>query len=201
MTIAALHYEPWQWEFLKNNPGIAILPAQNIEMLFALQADAYMIFNVRKIIQITEMKKPVLLGCVTKSNKEMNVPDHVIRFNDWNGFLEKPKWEITGERSAAVIEILKHLGKEPVFCNDQPGFISARVIALIINEAYYALGEEVSTKKEIDTAMKLGTNYPYGPFEWCEKIGKERVYQLLNNLSKTDERYLPAPGLVKECML
>ncbi len=65
MTIAALHYEPWQWEFLKNNPGIAILPAQNIEMLFALQADAYMIFNVREIIQITEMKKPVLLGCVT----------------------------------------------------------------------------------------------------------------------------------------
>ena len=59
----------------------------------------------------------------------------------------------------------------------------------------------MSTKKEIDTAMKLGTNYPYGPFEWCEKIGKERVYQLLNHLSKTDERYHPAPGLVKECML
>ena len=48
---------------------------------------------------------------------------------------------------------------------DIPGFISARVVSMIINEAYFALEEEVSSKEEIDTAMKLGTNYPYGPFD------------------------------------
>ena len=42
---------------------------------------------------------------------------------------------------------------------------------MIINEAFLALQEGVSTKEEINTAMKLGTNYPLGPFEWVEKIG------------------------------
>jgi 3-hydroxybutyryl-CoA dehydrogenase len=56
------------------------------------------------------------------------------------------------------------------------------VISTIINEALIALMEGVSTREEIDTAMKLGTNYPYGPFEWAEKIGMERVDSLLAQL-------------------
>ena len=53
---------------------------------------------------------------------------------------------------------------------------------MIINEAFIALREGVSTKEEINTAMKLGTNYPYGPFEWAGKIGIERVNALLDKL-------------------
>jgi len=69
---------------------------------------------------------------------------------------------------------------------------------MIINEAYFALGDKVSTKDEIDTAMKLGTNYPYGPFEWSRKIGLKNVYQLLSVLSKEDHRYIAAPCLEEE---
>jgi 3-hydroxybutyryl-CoA dehydrogenase len=81
---------------------------------------------------------------------------------------------------------------------DIPGLISARVIAMVINEAYYTLEAEVSSKKEIDTAMKLGTNYPYGPFEWSELIGLPQVYRLLIEMSRTDQKYQPAESLRKE---
>jgi 3-hydroxybutyryl-CoA dehydrogenase len=84
---------------------------------------------------------------------------------------------------------------------DVKGFISARVVSMIINEAYFALEEKVSTKREIDTAMKLGTNYPYGPFEWGDLIGVKNIYELLNELSKTDSRYTPAALLKKETTL
>jgi len=75
---------------------------------------------------------------------------------------------------------------------DEPGLISARIIAMIINEAYFANAENVSTEKEIDTAMKLGTNYPYGPFEWADKIGVKNIYVLLEKLSINDPRYHPS---------
>ena len=69
---------------------------------------------------------------------------------------------------------------------------------MIINEAYHALDEEVSTKEQIDIAMKLGTNYPYGPFEWSEKIGLKNVVQLLQNLATQDERYVISALLLSE---
>ena len=81
---------------------------------------------------------------------------------------------------------------------DEPGLVSARVISMIINEAFFALGENVSSIEEIDLAMKLGTNYPYGPFEWSEKIGLQNIYHLLHKLSQTDKRYLIAPLLEKK---
>jgi 3-hydroxybutyryl-CoA dehydrogenase len=75
------------------------------------------------------------------------------------------------------------------------------VLAMIINEAWFTLGENVSTKQEIDTAMKLGTNYPYGPFEWCNKIGIKNIYSLLKKLSENNARYKPAPLLEKEAIV
>ena len=69
---------------------------------------------------------------------------------------------------------------------------------MIINEAYFARDENVSSEADIDTAMKLGTNYPYGPFEWCKKIGVERVFNLLEKLAETDKRFTPAGGLKNE---
>jgi 3-hydroxybutyryl-CoA dehydrogenase len=58
----------------------------------------------------------------------------------------------------------------------------------------------VSVEKEIDTAMKLGTNYPYGPFEWGEKIGLGKVVSLLEVLEKEQIRYKPC-ALLKKMIL
>ena len=71
---------------------------------------------------------------------------------------------------------------------------------MIINEAYFAKDENVSTEKEIDTAMKLGTNYPFGPFEWAQIIGIRNIYALLKTLNETDPRYKPSTLLEKEAM-
>ncbi len=76
-------------------------------------------------------------------------------------------------------------------------YVLARVLATIINEAYHALGEEVATAADIDTAMKLGTNYPLGPCEWAEQIGRHTVAGLLRQLDKHagDGRFEPARAL------
>ena len=81
---------------------------------------------------------------------------------------------------------------------DEPGFISARIIAMIINEGYFAVEDHVSSKAEIDTAMKLGTNYPFGPFEWSHLIGLNNILALLQKLNLTDTRYQPSQLLMKE---
>jgi 3-hydroxybutyryl-CoA dehydrogenase len=90
---------------------------------------------------------------------------------------------------------LTSVGIETVLAADEIGMISPRVVSMIINEAFFAINEEVSTKEEINTAMKLGTNYPFGPFEWCDKIGLNNVKILLAELAKNDLRYTIAPAL------
>jgi len=66
-----------------------------------------------------------------------------------------------------------------------------RTIAMIVNEAYFALGEKLATAEAIDLAMKNGVNYPLGPVEWGDKIGLHYVAQLLEELNTItrDERY------------
>lgn len=124
---------------------------------------------------------------------------HYIRFNGWPGCWERPLLEascnVPETQSAAEKIIATVFLKKISWVNDIPGFLTARVLAGIINEAYLALGEGVSSKEDIDTAMKMGTNYPYGPFEWAARIGIEKVYALLNHLAINDPQYQPAPLL------
>jgi 3-hydroxybutyryl-CoA dehydrogenase len=145
--------------------------------------------------------KPVIINSVVHTLEKMQAP--FIRINAWPGFLKRSLIEasLTGDNNKQQAEkIFSLLHKKIEWLPDQPGFITARVIAMIINESYFALEEEVSTKEEIDIAMKLGTNYPYGPFEWCDKIGIKNIFWLLNELSKTNPRYTPAGLLEKEAL-
>jgi hypothetical protein len=99
--------------------------------------------------------------------------------------------------SERVRELYRQLDCRYLVAPDVPGMISARVVAGIINEAWYTWEEKVSSKEEIDTAMRLGTNYPLGPFEWGERIGLGEIAGLLLALSQSDERYTPANSLLK----
>lgn len=132
-----------------------------------------------------------------------NLPENFIRINGWPGFLKRSIVESSSSNDALktrVEKIFSSFNKKIEWVPDVTGFITARVISMIINEAYFTLDEKVSSKKEIDIAMKLGTNYPYGPFEWSEKIGLQKVYELLTTLSNTDSRYKPAALLKKEVL-
>lgn len=142
--------------------------------------------------------KPVFINSVIKTLKELNTPANVLRINGWPGFLERPEWEIAGTVSENVKSIFEGLDIKLNRVNDEPGFIAARIIAMIINEAYLTVADKVSSKPEIDIAMKLGTNYPNGPFEWAEAIGKKNILDLLTRLSSADKRYEPSALLIKE---
>jgi len=140
--------------------------------------------------------KPVFVNAVIEIGRQL--PQNFIRINAWNGFLQRPIIELSGSNAAVAAQVTDQLGWKYTWAPDEPGMITARIIAMIINEAYFALGDKVSTKDEIDTAMKLGTNYPYGPFEWSRRIGLHRIYRLLKVLSEQDARYAIAPELESE---
>jgi 3-hydroxybutyryl-CoA dehydrogenase len=145
--------------------------------------------------------KPVIINSVVTTLQKLKEP--FIRINAWPGFLKRSVVEASYNNETHQLQakkIFSLLNKRTEWVADKPGFITARVIAMIINEAYFALGEKVSTREEIDIAMKLGTNYPYGPFEWCNKIGIKNIYNLLSELSKTNARYRPAESLEKEAI-
>lgn len=145
------------------------------------------------------LSKPVFVNSMNKTIDEIGLP--VIRINAWPGFLKRNIAEVsrTDEVNKNEAEkILKLLNRKTEWVPDIKGFISPRVVSMIINEAYFTLEENVSTKEEIDIAMKLGTNYPYGPFEWSKKIGLKNIAGLLSELFVSEKRYQPAALLLKE---
>ena len=187
-----------QWETLTGNVADIQRVTEMASFSFSdyIQADAFFILAPTHQLDYTQTIKPVFINSVTNTLKELNTPKHVLRINGWNSFLNRPGWEIAGILNPAVNIVLEKLHKKPIAVADEPGLVAAKIIAMIINEAYFALGDSVSDKPAIDTAMKLGTNYPYGPFEWAEKIGLNNIYTLLQKLSLTDTRYQPSPMLV-----
>ena len=135
----------------------------------------------------------VIVNSVIDTLEEINAS--FIRVNAWPGFLKRPVLEASCNSDVLkekTERVFNAMNKKTEWVPDVPGFITTRVIAMIINEAWFALEEGISTKDEIDTAMKLGTNYPYGPFEWGNQIGLKNICALLDKLSKTDDRYQPA---------
>jgi 3-hydroxybutyryl-CoA dehydrogenase len=92
---------------------------------------------------------------------------------------------------------LQALGFNPHRVADTPGLVVARTIAMLINEAMDAVQQGVCTAEGADAAMKLGVNYPAGPFEWLERWGASAVMQVLDALDHAyrGERYRISPGL------
>lgn len=135
--------------------------------------------------------KPTFVNAVVKTCKEL--PNNCIRINAWTGFLEREVVEVATNLHENFVEsVMNALNWKFQLVADEPGMISARVIAMIVNEAFFALEDNVSTKEEIDIAMKLGTNYPFGPFEWSERIGLKQINELLEKLALHDKRYQPS---------
>lgn len=89
------------------------------------------------------------------------------------------------------------LGLETAVVEDSVGLVLPRIVCNLVNEAAYALMENVAQPHDIDTAMKLGTNYPHGPLGWGDMIGLDVVLAVLRGLYEEygDDRYRPAPLL------
>lgn len=98
---------------------------------------------------------------------------------------------------------LIHCGLQPVVLRDVPGLLVARTIAMLVNEAADAVWQGVCTEEAADLAMKLGTNYPAGPFEWLQQVGVAEIVTMLDNLfaAYRSERYRVSPLLTKRFWL
>jgi 3-hydroxybutyryl-CoA dehydrogenase len=101
------------------------------------------------------------------------------------------------EVTATVKEVAEQLGKVPVECRDVPGFVSNRVLMVMINEAIWELYEGVASVEGIDSIMKMGMNHPMGPLALADLIGLDTVLAILNVMLEgyNDPKYRPSPLL------
>ena len=108
--------------------------------------------------------------------------------------------------TAATLKAVRHFqqqGKRVLQVADYPGLLIWRTVAMIINEALDALQKGVASEEDIDTAMRLGVNYPRGPLAWGEQLGWQRLLCLLENLQRHygEERYRPSSLLRQRALL
>ncbi len=136
-------------------------------------------------------------------------PDRVVGFGMLpplrkdGGMIELAAGLQTAESSLHKAEkFVEGLGYETAVVADGPGLVRARTLCCLINEAASALLEGVATPADIDQAMKLGTNYPYGPLEWGDYLGLDTVLGVMNGLFSEwgEDRYRPSP-LLKRMVL
>ncbi|MFD5542448.1 3-hydroxyacyl-CoA dehydrogenase, partial [Streptomyces sp. NPDC127079] len=98
-----------------------------------------------------------------------------------------------------AVGLFQALGKKVSVIGDVPGMIVARTVARIVDLAHDAVAKGVATEEDIDTAMRLGVNYPLGPFEWSRRLGRDFAYDLLDDLHLRDPsgRYAPSLALYR----
>lgn len=106
------------------------------------------------------------------------------------------------ETSEETLEIAKDwgkkIGKEVIVVNEAPAFAVNRILAPMLNEAFFALGESVASAEDIDKGMVLGANHPIGPLALSDLIGLETLLRVMEGMHRDlGDKYRPAPLLVK----
>src|SRR5688500_10761698 len=155
------------------NSSTEIIWADSLQSLRIIEADAYFDllfeYDTERISRLKFIRpKPVFVNSVIHTCKEIS--GGFFRINAWPTMINRKIIEVSVSENippeSGVKTIFDGLGWSFQYVPDVIGMITPRIVSMIINEAWFTLNEKVSTREEIDTAMKLGTNYPYGPFEW-----------------------------------
>ncbi len=106
----------------------------------------------------------------------------------------------TSDRTFQVAAHFVHtIGKTAIEVYESPGYVTTRLILPLINEASSLLAEGVASIADIDTAMKVGCGFTYGPFEIADQYGLDSVVEMLQSLYEetSDPRYRPTAYLRK----
>lgn len=169
--------------------------------------------NLTELDRCLPTRVPIITSAVTVTLAEqagwVKHPERLTGVGAFPTFLEGSLVELcageaTSEKTVrAAADLFRSLGKETSQVVDSVGMVLPRIVCMLVNEAYFAMMEGVAPAREIDTAMKLGTNYPRGPVEWAERIGLHHVYAILTALhaSFREDRYRVAPLLLRSVRL
>ncbi len=90
--------------------------------------------------------------------------------------------ELTGERNEQVDLHWNRLGFHTEWVEDAPGLVLGRIVAQLVNEAMFAVGEGVGTPDDVDAGLELGLNHPRGPVGWGRTIGFDRVLAAIDGI-------------------
>lgn len=149
----------------------------------------------------------ILSNCLsetaTSMAAEIEEEDQLIGFSGIGLYTGNPVIEITRamqtktqylEKAKAFLE---ELGLKAIEVPETPGLVLGRILAMLVNEATFALMEGVATPADIDTAMQLGTNYPRGPLAWADYVGLDVILAILKHLDEAygEDRYCASPLL------
>ncbi|MCW3135726.1 MAG: 3-hydroxyacyl-CoA dehydrogenase family protein [Canidatus Methanoxibalbensis ujae] len=140
-----------------------------------------------------------MLGAVTKR------PDKVIGVHFMNPPPVIPAVEIvrslkTSEETVRrTIEFVRSLGKETVTVKDSPGFVTSRMMVLMLNEAVKIAESNIASVEDIDKVIRLSFGWPMGPFQLLDLIGVDVVANALNAIYEETgwERFKPAVTMVQ----
>lgn len=187
--------------------------ADSADIIFEItNYDREIKFNNLNYIDKNNSSAPVVSSslCITlhEQLRSLSNPARLMGIGIYPTFSEAGGIEVSNTKFTTtddfnnIVNALLELGKEVHHVEDRPGMVNLRVITLIMNEAYQVLQEGTSNRDDIDTAMKLGTNYPHGPIEWSERIGLDVVYHVLESMHNNygDDRYRITP-LLREMYL
>jgi len=108
-----------------------------------------------------------------------------------------------GFAAQAVQECFERLGFVCEWVEDAPGLVLGRMVAQLVNEAAFAIGEGVGSADDVDTGLTLGLSHPRGPVAWSEAVGLDHVLAVLDGLwhERREERYRAAPLLRRSVAL
>lgn len=144
-----------------------------------------------------------LCHSVSEQSKFSKYPTRLIGIGLYSTFSKAKLIEIAPSKitDTGIVEKAENFLAETGFSTakvpDRVGLVFPRILSMIINEAAQVYSEQIASAKDIDTAMRLGTNYPMGPLEWADKIGIDTVYNILSALQRDfgEDRYRPHPSL------
>ncbi len=124
----------------------------------------------------------------TELSSGLPIAAQVVGFNGMPGWTSlkrielAPSLRISDRAVERARQVFARMNIETELVEDRVGLVTPRVLAMLINEAAYAVMERIATPRDVDLAVKLGVNYPHGLLEWADMLGLDCVVSILDAL-------------------
>lgn len=163
--------------------------------------------NLERISAALPETAPILSSSITVTATEQSTwiagKHRLVGIAALPSIIDKPLVEVAPtiyspmETLDVVTKFYRTIGKDIEIVQDRIGMVLPRILCQIINEAAFAIMEDIATPQDIDKVLTQGLQFPHGAFAWAEHIGLNQVYAVLQALHSDmqEERYRIAPLL------